>query len=142
MSRLTTKNNNMNQKVYTQLFYKKVMMLDVVLVSLFGPVVAWADLPVTPETANQVFAGFSVGNLMGLIPVLVLVAVVTFIAGILQFLSAGDDAEKRQSGRKVMIYGIIILFVMVSIWGFVNILTQSFFGKDFGLPNYLPKLQK
>ncbi len=119
-------------------------MYKILAIILFlTPSVAFAEKPpVTPDTVTHIFTGFSVGNLEGLIPVLILVAVVTFIAGILQFLNAGDDAEKRSSGRKIMIYGIIILFVMVSIWGFVNILTQSFFGENYGIPNYLPNLQQ
>ncbi|MES2409393.1 MAG: hypothetical protein V4509_03795 [Patescibacteria group bacterium] len=112
-----------------------------VLLVTFLPSVAFAAANPTPQTANQVFTGFSIGNLQGLIPVLILVAVITFISGIVSMLGAGDDAEKRAAGRKIMIYGIIILFVMVSIWGFVDILTQSFFGKTFGIPNYLPSLQ-
>ncbi len=116
---------------------KKILSFIICLLPGF----AFAENAV-PQTANQIFTGFSVGNLQGMIPVLILVGVVTFIAGILQFLNAGDDAEKRSSGRKIMIYGIIVLFVMVSIWGFVNILTQTFFGQNFGIPNYLPKLQR
>jgi uncharacterized membrane protein YidH (DUF202 family) len=116
---------------------KKIFLLTI----SFIPAIALAE-NVTPKVANQIFTDFSIGNLVGLIPVLILIAVVTFITGILRFLGAGDDAEKRSSGRKIMLYGIIILFVMVSIWGFVNILTQSFFGKNFGIPNYLPKLQR
>jgi phage-related holin len=96
----------------------------------------------TPETANQVFGILSFGNLDGLIPVLILAAVVTFMAGVVKFVGAGDNEEKRQAGRDVMIWGIVVLFVMVSIWGFVNILSNTFFGRTFGLPNYLPALQK
>lgn len=117
----------------------KTLFLFAILVS---PLFALAADITPPDTANQIFVAFSVGNLMGLIPSLILIAVITFMAGILKYLGAGDNEEKRQSGRQVMLYGIIILFVMVSIWGFVNILTNSFFGQEFGLPNYLPKLQK
>ncbi len=34
--------------------------------------------------------------------------------------------EGRVAGRETVIYGIIGLFVMVSIWGFVNILDRTF----------------
>ncbi|HEU5114710.1 MAG TPA: hypothetical protein VFT82_03015 [Candidatus Paceibacterota bacterium] len=34
--------------------------------------------------------------------------------------------EKRESGRQTVVYGIIGLFVMISIWGFVNILDNTF----------------
>jgi len=34
--------------------------------------------------------------------------------------------EKREEGKKIILYGIIGLFVMISIWGFVNILDRTF----------------
>lgn len=34
--------------------------------------------------------------------------------------------EKREEGKKTVYYGIIALFVMMSIWGFVNILNRTF----------------
>jgi hypothetical protein len=34
--------------------------------------------------------------------------------------------EKRESGRQTVIYGVIGLFAMISIWGFVNILNTTF----------------
>ena len=75
----------------------------------------------------------------GLIPTLIAVGLVTFLAGVTKFVSAGDNEEKRAAGRSVMVYGIIVLFVMMSMWGFVRILTQSFFGTDPEISNYLPK---
>ena len=95
-----------------------------------------------PSTFNAVFVCLSLTVMNGLIPLLLILAVVVLVAGIVKFVSAGDNEEKRQAGRQVMVYGIIVLFVMVSLWGFVNILTQSFLGKNFGIPNQLPKLMK
>jgi hypothetical protein len=48
--------------------------------------------------------------------------------------------EKREEGKKVILYGVIGLFVMVSIWGFVNILVNTFGTNVDTLP--LPKLIK
>lgn len=96
----------------------------------------------TPQTVSDVFNGFVEGNVTGLFAAMVLVAFVTFLVGVVKYVKAGDNEESRQAGRQVMIYGIIILFVMVSFWGFVKILTKSFFGDDPALPNYLPKLSQ
>ena len=121
----------------------KTKIFTVLSVFMFLPSIAFGAVNCgNPQTVNQIFLCFSTGNMGGLIPVLILVGVVTFLSGIVRFVGAGDNEEKRQAGRQVMIYGIIILFVMVSIWGFVNILQQSFFGKNYGIPNYLPKLMK
>jgi hypothetical protein len=94
-----------------------------------------------PKTANEVFTCFSVDMVSNFIPVLLIVAVVTFLAGVVRFVGAGDNEEKRSSGRQVMIYGIIVLFVMVSLWGFVGIISKTFLGENKDIPNYLPSLQ-
>jgi len=57
---------------------------------------------------------------------LVALAVVFFLYGILKYITAGDDEEKRSKMKNVMIYGIIGLFVMLSFWGIVNILINTF----------------
>ena len=57
---------------------------------------------------------------------LVAFAVVFFLYGILKYITAGDDEEKRTKMKNVMIYGIIGLFVMISFWGIVNILINTF----------------
>lgn len=36
------------------------------------------------------------------------------------------NEEKRDEGKQTIYYGIIALFVMMSIWGFVNILNNTF----------------
>ncbi len=96
----------------------------------------------TPKTAGDIFQGFSEGNLAGFIPVIVAVGVVTLFAGIVGFVRAGDDAEKRSQGQKVMVFGIVVLFVMISYWGFVGFFTRSFLGVEPKVPNYLPKLME
>ncbi|RJQ30735.1 hypothetical protein C4572_03640 [Candidatus Parcubacteria bacterium] len=61
-----------------------------------------------------------------LVPLLIAVAVVILLIAIVSYIRAGDDDEKRGKARNLMIYGIIGLFVMVSIWGLVNILSGTF----------------
>lgn len=90
-----------------------------------------------PDTINEVFGCFIFSNMTALIPVLVLVGLVTFLSGVVKFVRSGDNEESRKAGRDIMIYGIIVLFVMVSFWGFVGILSQTFFGEEAGIPNYL-----
>lgn len=103
---------------------------------------ALKDLPTgAPQTATDVFLGFALGNAAGFFPALILVGLVTFFAGIAKYIMAGDNAEQQASGRSLIIYGLIVVFVMVAFWGFVNILTQSFFEKDAELPNFLPPVQ-
>lgn len=64
------------------------------------------------------------GLVSSLIPLIIGIAVVVFIWGILQYVVATDE-DKRTEARSVMIYGIIVLFVMVSVWGIVELLGQT-----------------
>ena len=70
------------------------------------------------------------GNLLGLltlieqivsrlIPVLVALALIYFIVGLIRFVIAADQ-EKREDGKSMMWWGIVALFVIVSIWGIVT----------------------
>lgn len=62
-----------------------------------------------------------------IIPLLISLALVMFLAGIVKYVASGDSEEKRDAGKGLMLFGIIALFVMVSVWGFVNILLNTFF---------------
>jgi len=52
---------------------------------------------------------------------------------VVQYITAGGDEEKRKAGRNTMLYGIIGLFVMVAVWGLVNVLISTF-GLDTAVP--------
>jgi len=60
-----------------------------------------------------------------LIPFVIALAVLVFLWGIFKFITAVGDADKRKEATGLIIWGIIGLFVMVSVWGLVNILVRS-----------------
>lgn len=61
------------------------------------------------------------------IPLLIGIAIVVFLWGIANsILHAGNEAA-REKGKKLMFYGVITIFVMVSVWGIVGILKNTFF---------------
>ena len=59
------------------------------------------------------------------IPVLIALAVVIFIWGVIQYVISGDE-ESKSKGRNMMIYGLIGILVIVTIWGLVSLLRNSF----------------
>ena len=62
-----------------------------------------------------------------LVPLIFALAFVVFIYGIFQyFILGGANEEKRDTGKQLMIWGFIGFFVMVSVWGILNLLTGSF----------------
>jgi hypothetical protein len=60
-----------------------------------------------------------------IIPLLISFAVVLFLWGLVKFVMNAEDEGARASGRQLMIWGIIALFVMVAFWGIVGWLQNS-----------------
>lgn len=70
---------------------------------------------------------YIVMNLLNkVVALLIALAVVFFMIGVVKFIASADDEDKRISGKKMMLWGIIGLFVLVSFWGFVAILVNTF----------------
>jgi hypothetical protein len=70
-----------------------------------------------------------------LVPVIFAIAFIVFLWGAFTTFilgaSGGDDVKEK--GKNLMLWGLIGFFVMVSIWGLVNILTGTFgFGNNSG----------
>jgi hypothetical protein len=60
-----------------------------------------------------------------LIPILIALAVVYFMWGVIQYAIAKDE-EAKTGGRDAMIWGLVALLVLTSMWGLVNILKKTF----------------
>lgn len=53
-------------------------------------------------------------------------SVAIFFWGIAKYMGKMGDDKEREKAKSLMIWGIIGIFVMVSIWGWVNILSNTF----------------
>ena len=60
-----------------------------------------------------------------LIPLMIAAAVLIFFWGIIKYIKAAGDATEKAASRSIMIWGIVALFVMVSVWGLVGILSGT-----------------
>lgn len=114
-------------------------ILSSVIVSAF-PVVALA----------QVYQqGTGIGGLVTLagsflnraVPLLIALAVVYFMFQVFKFAVAGSEEDKGKA-KTHMIWGIIGIFVMVSVWGLVAILSSTFStsGVQFNAGSPLPQI--
>ena len=64
-------------------------------------------------------------KILGVImPVLVSLAVVYFIWGVIQYLLIGNE-EKKKKAKEAIISGLIGLFVIVSFWGIIKVITNT-----------------
>jgi len=74
-----------------------------------------------------------------IIPLLIGIAVLVFLWGVIKYVIAGDDAESRKQGLGLMAYGILAIFVMVSVWGLVNVLINTF-SLETAAPTDIPEV--
>ena len=77
-----------------------------------------------------------------IIPFIFAVAIVMFIWGAVNFFIINADEEaKRAQGKQYMIWGIVALAVMLSVWGLVGIIQTTFGLKTGGTaPSFLPQV--
>lgn len=72
-----------------------------------------------------------------IVPVLFAVAFIVFLWGVFYtFILGASSEEVKEKGKNLMLWGLIGFFVMVSIWGLVNLLTNTLsFGNNTGPTN-------
>ncbi|MBP6883738.1 MAG: hypothetical protein KBC06_00700 [Candidatus Pacebacteria bacterium] len=70
------------------------------------------------------------------IPLIFALALAMFIWGVVQYVINSDEEAKKEKGRQFMLWGIIALVVMVSVWGLVKIV-----GTTFGIEYAIPQLK-
>lgn len=60
------------------------------------------------------------------IPIAVSLALLYFIYGLAQFILKSGSEDAKEEGRRKMIWGILALFVVVSVWGITGFLARIF----------------
>lgn len=96
-------------------------MKKVIIAALsFAPAVAFA----AGELGNVENLLKAVGRLIDIaLPIVVAIALLAFFWGIVKFIFGGDEAKKE--GQQFMIWGLVGLFVMVSVWGLVKFIGSA-----------------
>jgi hypothetical protein len=121
------------------------------MIDLIHKAIAAAELvpPVTPGPGVDVCAKLSmkdIGSIFNwasctliktIVPFLFSLATAAFIWGIIQYFLNPENEENRKKGKSFMLWGIIALFVMVSMWGLVNVLSNT-----FGVKTLVPQLSQ
>ena len=63
-----------------------------------------------------------------------------FIWGVIKFIKNSEDSAEHEQGKKFMIWGVIAILVLVSVWAFVRIILVDTLGiTPTGVPNYIDK---
>jgi uncharacterized membrane-anchored protein len=109
----------------------KKLIITLTLISI--PSVAFAQTNSLRDLVsfiiNDIFA-------RGIIPLLILASIAAFFWGLVKFIyQAGDNPQAIAEGKWFMFWGVVALFVMVSVWGIT-----AFISSTFGIRQVVPQL--
>ncbi|MFA5942287.1 MAG: hypothetical protein WC798_01290 [Candidatus Paceibacterota bacterium] len=110
---------------------KKILSLtSATLSALALPLVAFAQINDVADVGSFIID--TINNII--VPVLFAIAFIVFLWGAFQaFILGAQDSAVKDKGKNLMLWGLIGFFVMVSVWGLVNILTGTInFGNNAG----------
>lgn len=119
-------------------FLKKIISVAVVLIIIIQVIsvnLTFAQGGSTPLTGSSpsgisgtfsgvVYTTIISGILQPVVKLLIALAILFFLWGVFRFMIS--EGDKREEGRQFMFWGVVGIFVMVSVWGLVNILTNTF----------------
>ncbi len=131
----------MHKKTLLYIFFATTLVILPFFVSAQGTTPApAASACKQPNDIGQLFT-FAICLISKyVIPFLFALALIMFIVGVLKYVKSGDNEEAREAGRGLMLFGIIALFVMTSVWGLVKILYSTIFPSDtFEMPALPPQ---
>ncbi len=101
---------------------KKALLPSIALAAFAVPLVSFAAISNISDLGSFIIN--TINNV--LVPVLFAIAFIVFLWGAFYvFILGAQSEETKTKGQNLMLWGLIGFFVMVSIWGIVNILTGS-----------------
>lgn len=80
--------------------------------------IAEADVPTLVQSINRVVINPIIFFLFAL-------AMVYFLYGLVQYFLNPDNEEKRNASKQHMVWGVFGLFIMVAVFGIMNIILNS-----------------
>ncbi len=91
-------------------------------IAVFIPSVAFAQA--ITDVNSLTYKLTNIGNT--LIQILIALAVIWIILNVVRYIISANDPEKRKGLGIAILWSIVGLFVILSIWGLVNILSNTF----------------
>ncbi len=92
---------------------------------------------------NDVFdlLGLFAGWLGDIVPVLIGIIMIIIFWNLGQFVLHADDESERDKYKQFMVWSVVAMFLVVSFWGIVYMIANSFFGDSpsaiYGDPVYI-----
>jgi len=110
---------------------KKLLRTLLPTALLISPAIAFAQLG-----GIKSFIVFGLNPVVGYLITLVIgIALLTFFWGLVKFIFAQGNETAKTDGKKVMLWGLVALFIIVSVWGIIRFFQAELLpGANFGAP--------
>jgi hypothetical protein len=63
-----------------------------------------------------------------IIPVLGSIALLIFFYGLVKYVYGSSDSHSHNDGKELIIWGLVAIFVLFSVWGIINVFKSALFG--------------
>lgn len=87
-----------------------------------------------PTTGGSIMGPGILGYISAFVPFALTLSVLFFLWGLARFVYNSGDEKSHEEGRQVMIWGVIAIFILVSIWGIARIILDAFYIVPANLP--------
>lgn len=98
----------------------KLQKFGISVIFFLVPGVAFAQ----PANFSE-FVDVLLDILSATVPVIFGITILAILWAGAQMILHADNEQKRADGKRTLMWGVIVLFVMVSMWGFVNLIRSS-----------------
>jgi len=124
---------------------KKLFLISFVLIGLF--VLSSTVFAADELTTSGLCKGANMSSVSGIVnwascfllsvivPFLFALATAAFILGVIKYFLNPSNEKEREKGKEYIVWGLVGLFLMVSMWGIVKIFTNT-----FEVKNVVPQL--
>jgi hypothetical protein len=102
---------------------RKIIISAASAVSLLTPFIVGAQNQPNVNYFTGILAQLQ-GLVNAAIPFMFALAFLFFLFGLVKFMFSAGNEDAKDTGKRIMIWGIVILFVMVAVWGIVNFISS------------------
>jgi hypothetical protein len=103
--------------------YSYLLTIVPVVLLLLQPALAEAQSGSIQDISDVIAAVDSL--VTSLIPIAASLALLAFIWGLAQYIFKAGDKEAKEEGQRIMVAGVISLFLIAAISGIIDLLAQS-----------------
>ncbi len=106
------------------------------------PLVAIAQVSITKQPLTDGYRVLDLFNqiLRFAVPFLISLSIVYFLYAVFKFISSGNNEDGRAEAKSQLIYAIVALAVMVSVYGLINFVTNTVGVNQAGTTVPIPQL--